>query len=92
MLWRTVGLLSVLLQRQNFQVLIGCIPNSAELREGCLGSPLSEDPEFWRAALESALDWGADEFDLPPPAPLHEEEEMEVLPGAGLLHVSGMRL
>ena len=51
------------------QVLIGCIPNSAALCEGRLGSPLSEDPEFWRAAPESALDWGVDEFDLPPPVP-----------------------
>ena len=74
-------------------MLIGCIPNSAELREGRLGNPLSEDPEFWRAAPESALEWGADEFDLPPPAPSHEEEEeTEVLQGAGLLRASGTRL
>merc|ERR1711924_75446 len=86
MFWRKVGFLSVLLQWQNFQVLIGCIPRSAELLEGRLGRPLSEDPEFSRAALESALEWGADEFDLPPPHPgftlAHEEEETEVLQGA----------
>ena len=92
MLWRTVGFLSVLLQRQNFQVLVGCIPNLAERRAGRLGSPLSEEPEFWRAAPESALEWGADEFDLPPPDLSHEQEEAEVVPGAGLLHASGMRL
>ena len=64
----------------------------AGLREGPLGSPLSEDPEFWRAAPESALEWAAYEFDEEPPAPSHEEEETEVLHGAGLLRASGTRL
>ena len=61
-------------------------------RAGRLGSPLSEEPEFWRAAPESALEWGADEFDLPPPDLSREQEEAEVVPGVGLLHASGMRL
>ena len=66
LLWRTVGFLSVTLQRQNFQVLAGCATTLAEHVVGRLGRPLSEVPEFWRAAPEAALDWGAEEFDLPP--------------------------
>ena len=67
MLWRTVGFLAVTLQRQNFQVLAGCAPALMEQVEGRLGRPLSEEPEFWRAAPEAALLWGADEFGFPPP-------------------------
>ena len=52
MLWRTAGFLSVTLQRQNFQVLAGCAPSLAEQVDGRLGRPLSEEPEFWRAAPE----------------------------------------
>ena len=70
--------------------------DSAELQEDRLGRrTLSENPEVWRAApAESALEWGEDDLDsLPPPAPLHEEEETEVLPGAGgLLRASDMNL
>ena len=67
MLWRTVGFLAVTLQRQNFQVLAGCAPALMEQVEGRLGRPLSEEPEFWRAAPEAALLWGVDEFGFPPP-------------------------
>ena len=65
MLWRTVGFLSVTLQRQNFQVLAACAPVITHEVEGRLGRPLSEDPEFWRAAPEGALQWSAEEFDFP---------------------------
>ena len=94
MLWRSVGFLSVILQRQNFQVLIGCIPGAAELVEGLLGRPLSEEPEFWRAAPEPALEWGADEFDLPPPVPIQGdvEEEEEFRGASGHLRAAGLRL
>ena len=62
---RTVGFLAVTLQRQNFQVLAACAPVIAHEIEGRLGRPLSEDPEFWRAAPEGALQWSAKEFDFP---------------------------
>ena len=65
MLWRTVGFLSVTLQRQTFQVLAACVPTMADEVEGRLGRPLSELPEFWRAAAEVALQWSAEEFGFP---------------------------
>ena len=91
MLWRTVGFLSVALQRQNFLSLAACAPALTHAVEGRLGRPLSEDPEFWRAAPDAALAWGADEFDLPPPPPsgISEEQAPEAV---GLLRASGMRL
>ena len=67
MLWRTVGFLSVRLQRQNFQTLTACAPALRHAVEGRLGRPLSEDPEFWRAAPEAALQWSAEEFGFPDP-------------------------
>ena len=72
MLWRTVGFLAVTLQRQQFQVLAGCAPTLGNEAVGQLGNPLSEAPEFWRAAPEAAVDWGAVEFDLPPVASARE--------------------
>ena len=45
MLWRTVGFLSVTLQRQQFQVLAGCAPTLGDEVAGRLGNPLSEVPE-----------------------------------------------
>ena len=66
MLWRSVGFLSVTLQRQNFHVLAGCAPTLVEEVEGRLGRPLSEVPEFWRAAPEAAVLWGGEEFEYPP--------------------------
>ena len=66
MLWRTVGLLAVTLQRQNFQVLAGCAPTLEHEVRGQLGRPLSEVPEFWRAAPEAAVLWGGEEFGYPP--------------------------
>ena len=66
MLWRTVGFLSVTLQRQNFQVLAGCAPSLAEQVDGRLGRPLSEAPEFWRAAPEAAVQWAGGQFGYPP--------------------------
>ena len=74
MLWRTVGFLSVTLQRQQFQVLAGCAPTLADEVTGRLGNPLSETPEFWRAAPEAAVDWSPEELDLPPPPRLRGAE------------------
>ena len=65
-LWRTLGLLSVTLQRQQFQVLVGCAPTLGDEVAGRLGNPLPEVPEFWRAAPDVAVAWGAEELDLPP--------------------------
>ena len=53
-------------------------------------SPLSEEPEFWRAA-PAALDWGVKELDFPPTAPVGEGEATD-LAAPGLLRASGMRL
>lgn len=95
MLWRTVGFLSVLLQRENFQVLVGCAPALAAQVERRLGRPLSETPEFWRAAPEAALQWGAEEFGFPPPRRLGEEWEHDGRPdhaAAGHLRAAGLRL
>ena len=93
MLWRAAGLLSVTLQRQNFQVLAGRAPGLEEQVLGRLGRPLSEAPEFWRAAPEEALDWGAEEFDYPRvrDSPSHEAEELG-WPAEGHLHAAGLRL
>ena len=86
----TVGSLSVTLQRQQFQVLAGCAPTLADEVTGRLGNPLSETPEFWRAAPQAAADWSAEELDLPPPPRLGEAEEDLV--STGLLRASGLRL
>ena len=97
MLWRSVGLLSVTLQRQNFQVLAGCAPMLEEQVQGQLGRPLSEAPEFWRAAPEAALLWAGEEFGYPP-SPRGGSLEPEVLDsdflhsGAGHLRAAGVRL
>ena len=90
MLWCTVGFLSVTLQPQQFQVLAGCAPAFGDEVAGRLGNPLSEVPEFWRAAPEAAVDWGAEELDLPPPPrPGDAEDELVSI---GLLRASGVRL
>ena len=93
MLWRTVGFLSITLQRQNFQVLLACAPGLEEQVQGRLGRPLSEVPEFWRAAPDDALTWGDEEFDhlLPEIAPAAESEELGGT-GTGLLRAAGVRL
>ena len=107
MLWRTVGFLSVTLQRQNFLVLTGCAPVLAERVTGLLGRPLSETPEFRRGAPDAALHWEAEEFGFPPvtaeqvdgwhsgAAPPRAagitETEDSPLP-EGLLRASGMQL
>ena len=81
---------SVTLQRQQFQVLAGCAPTLADEVTGRLGNPLSETPEFWRAAPEAAVDWSAEELDLPLPPRLGGAEEDLV--STGLLRASGLRL
>lgn len=95
MMWRTVGFLSVILQRQNFHVLIGCAPTLEALVVGRLGRPLSEDPEFWRAAPEAALSWGEEEFDFPPQRRGGEEprpEDFGDQAAGGHLRAAGLRL
>ena len=84
MLWRSVGFLSVTLQRQNFQVLAGCAPTLEHQVQGRLGRPLSEVPEFWRAAPEAAVLWGGEEFGYPP-SPRGDALE-PVDPDSDLLH------
>lgn len=97
MLWRTVGFLSVTLQRQNFQVLAGCAPALDNQVQGQLGRPLSEVPEFWRAAPEAAMLWGGEEFDYPPSPrggaqdPVDQDFEL-MHSAAGHLRAAGMRL
>ena len=46
MLWRTVGFLSVTLQRQNFLVLAGCAPTLATQVEGFRPSSFPARPTF----------------------------------------------
>jgi len=99
MLWRSVGLLAVTLQRQNFQVLAGCAPTLEHQVQGQLGRPLSETPEFWRAAPEEALLWGGEEFGYPPSprggslGPADLDPDLALLhSGAGHLRVAGVRL
>ena len=98
MLWRSVGFLSVTLQRQNFQVLAGCSPLLEEEVQGRLGRPLSEVPEFWRAAPEAAVLWGGEEFEYPP-SPRGGSPDRDPGPdldllhsGAGHLRAAGVRL
>ena len=107
MLWRTVGFLSVTLEWQNFLVLSGGVPVVADRVTGRLGRPRPEIPEFWRAALDAAVQWGAEEFGFPPEAAEqvdgwhsggappraagNTETEDSPLP-EGLLRASGMRL
>ena len=96
MLWRTVGILSVTLQRQNFQVLAACAPGLTHEVEGRLGRPLSEDPEFWRAAPEVALQWSAEEFDFPDARRVAAADGTDAIDighaAAGHLRAAGMRL
>ena len=96
MLWRTVGFLSVTLQRHTFQVLAACAPTLTLELEGRLGRPLSESPEFWRAAPEAALQWSAEEFGFAEQQGRREggeegEPDMSHA-AAGHLRAAGMRL
>ena len=66
MLWWVGASLSVAAQRAVFGALAACMP---ELRAGGgqLGQPLSEEPEFWRAAPDAeCIDWVAEELGLEP--------------------------
>ena len=65
-------------------------PNFGRRGDRAARQPLSETPEFWRAATEAAVDWSAEELDLPPPPRLGEAEEDLV--STGLLRASGLRL
>ena len=42
-----------------------CAPALTNAVEERSERPLSEDPEFWRAAPEAALQWSAEEFGFP---------------------------
>ena len=96
MLWRSVGFLAVALQRHTLGVLAGWAPDLAGQVVGRLGRPLSEAPEFWRAAPQSAIDWGAEEFDLPPPlgtgTAAGGECGFDLRSAAGHLRAAGMRM
>ena len=64
------------------------------------GAPLSEVPEFWRAAPEAAVFWGGDEFEYPPsPRGFWSPEQADLKPdlenrhsAAGHLRAAGIRL
>ena len=96
MLWRTVGVLSVRLQRQNFQTLAACAPALRHALEGRLGRPLSEDPKFWFAAPEAALQWSAEEFGFLDYRRGDNPQEVDGFDhsytAAGHLHAAGMRI
>ena len=96
MLWRTVGILAVTLQRQTFQVLAACAPALQHAIEGRLGRPLSEAPEFWRAAPEAALQWSAEDFGFPAQPwqddPSGSPDVDHGRSAVGHLHAAGMRL
>ena len=89
-------LLAVTLQRQTFQVLAACAPALQHAVEGRLGRPLSEAPEFWRAAPEAALQWSAVDFGFPDPlwcdAPSGPPDEDYGRSAVGHLHAAGLRL
>ncbi len=89
-----MGFLSITLQRQNFRVLEGCAPGLEEQVHGRLGRPLSEEPEFWRAAPEDALDWGEEEFGYQrgQGAPRPDADDELGAGAAGHLHAAGLRL
>ena len=97
MLWRSVGFLAVTLQRANFQVLAGCAPTLETQVQGQLGRPLSEIPEFWRAAPEEAVVWGGEEVGYPP-SPRRQslgpdDPDLDLQPfGVGHLRAAGIRL
>ena len=97
MLWRTVGFLSVTLQRQNFLFLSGCVPSLADRVTGIRES----------AALDAAMQAGVEEFGFPPEVVeqvcgthfgtspqraggIAEPEDSSL--AAGLLRASGMQL
>ena len=96
MLWRTVGFLSVTLQLATFQVLAACAPALQYEVEGRLGRPLSEDPEFWRAAPEAALQWSAEDFGFPDQHgsadPVGHAEVDQSRSATGHLHAAGVRI
>ena len=95
-LWRSIGFLLVTLQRQNSQVLAARAPSLSADVEGILGRPLSEDPEFWRAAPEAALLWSAEEFSFPEQrhggAASVTAGEDHGFTAAGHLRAAGMRI
>ena len=79
----------------NFQVLVGYAPTLETQVQGQLGRPLSEIPEFWRAAPEEAVMWGGEEFGYPPSTHGRSLEEPadDLLPsGVGHLRAAGVRL
>ena len=84
------------LQRQTFQVLAACAPALQHEVEGRLGRPLSEAPEFWRAAPEAALRWSAEGFGFPDLQrsgdPSGNAEVDYGRSAAGHLHAAGMRI
>ena len=76
--------------------LAACAPALRDAVEGRLGRPLSEDPEFWRAALKAALQWSAEEFGFPDHRrgddPLGADRLGHGSSAAGHLHAAGLRI
>ena len=78
-------------------VLAGCAPSLGDQVQGRLGRPLSEVPEFWRAAPEAAVLWGGDEFDYPPSPRSGARDQVDqdfdlMHSAAGHIRAAGMRL
>lgn len=77
--------------------MAGCAPVLEDQVQGRLGRPLSEVPEFWRAAPEAAVLWGGDEFGYPPSprgvARASEDQDLDLMhSAAGHVRAAGMRL
>ena len=77
--------------------MAGCAPTLEQQVQGRWGRPLSEVPEFWRAAPEAAVLWGAEEFGYPPsPRPGGQDSEAPdpalMHSAAGHVRAAGMRL
>ena len=61
-------LASLLAEQGEFSEAARIHRETLEVVTGQLGRPLSETPEFWRAAPEAAVQWSAEEFEFPPEA------------------------
>ena len=60
-LLRSVGALSVAVQRANYHLLAAASSGSCD-DSGLLGRPLGEEVEFWRAVPGAAVLWASSEL------------------------------
>lgn len=81
-------------------MLSGCYADLPAEVQGRLIRPLSEQPEFWRAAPEEAQEWGAEELGFRSITPraealspgLEEEGASSGTAAGGHLRTAGMQL